>query len=178
MKIRRNHRYIITLLLYTLFIILMSVGLRYLNLNDEFFNYINFDSTNIKFQDLLSIMLTILSIFVGAIITVATVLISMCDKRIMRLIREYGLYHNIINSIKIAISSGIMTVILLAIIYSNLVFDIKILRYIVLYISGITLITFIKSSKVLIILIINILDNAFENESSIIEKTEFKNPHK
>lgn len=163
-------------ILYTSTIILLVIMLKHFNLLNQFLNYINCKSTDFKFQDLLSILLTILSIFVGAIITVATVLISMCDKRIMRLIKTYNLSENIIIDIKTAISSGIITVVLLAIIYSNLVFDVNIIRYIVLYISGISLIIFINSSKILILLVLNILDNSFEEDSSIKEVPNFKKP--
>lgn len=176
MKKIKSIKYIKIMLFYTVIIFLVGAILKYYNLYDNFLNYINFNTKDLKFQDLLSILLTILSIFLGAIITVSTVLISMCDRRIMKLINEYKHNKNVISNIKISILSGIITVVLLAIIYSNLVFNIKALRYIILYISGLTLISFINNSRILIIIVLNILDNSFEDGNSIKEQGQFHNP--
>ena len=99
------------------YIILIIFGfflLNILKITDKFIRYINFETVNFKFQDLLSIGITILAIFVGAIITVATVLISMCDKRIIKLISTYGKASFLVSSIKTSIICGIISTCLFA----------------------------------------------------------------
>ena len=86
------------------------------------------ETANISFQDFLSITITILSIFVGAIITVATVLISMCDKRVLKLINKYKKSNHLVKTIKVAIGTGITAILLLGFVYSKLDFNILMIR--------------------------------------------------
>lgn len=148
----------------------------FLRISEKFIRYINFETVNFKFQDLLSIGITILAIFVGAIITVATVLISMCDKRIMKLINKYGKSSYLVSSIKIAVVSGIVSTCLFASIYAKLDFNILKIRLCILYLAGLTLATFIVKSQMLVKLVINILNDSFTGEDSIIIEAEFKKP--
>ena len=165
-------------LIYFIFVLAVCFIIHYLSLTNKFIKYISFNTEVFNFQDLLSISITILSIFVGAIITVATVLISMCDKRILKLIKQYKKSKNLVSTIKVAISTGIILIFLLAIVYSQLDFKVLILRLLILYISGFLLLIFIIESKTLIHLIINVLNDAFDENDSIIVKPDFKRPDK
>lgn len=147
------------------------------NLLSNFTNYILFLSDDIYFKDLLSIGITILSIMIGAVITASTVLMSMCNTRLLKLINKYGKSNYIIKSIKEAIITGIISVCLYAIIYSNLDFSILILRLSILYVAGILLIIFIEKSKLLIGIVINLINDSFTENDSIIIDAEFKNPN-
>ena len=77
-------------ILYIIFLSIIILLLNKFGVLDNFIKYIMFDSVRIDFKDLLSIGITILSIMIGAIITAATVLMSMCNSRLMKLINKYG----------------------------------------------------------------------------------------
>ena len=138
--------------------------------------YLLFDTQKILFKDLLSIGITILAIIIGAIITAATILMSMCNTRLMKLINRYGKSKYIIGSIKESIITGISSVCLYAIIYSNLDFVILWLRVIILYVASWLLILFVIRSKLLIKLVISLLNSSFTENDSIVSEAEFLNP--
>lgn len=173
MKIKKFFLYNI---IYILAIAIIYLSISHFGFKSEIIKYIKFETIDLKFQDLLSISITVLSIFVGAIITVATVLISMCDKRILRLINKYGKSRYLVSLIKTAIISGISVIFLLAIIYAKLDFNIMIIRYVLMYISGILVCTFIFKSSILINLVLNILNDAFDNDDNLVIEPEFKEP--
>lgn len=170
----KEHSNFFIIIIYTVVLTLLYLLAKYKNIDNNIINYFTFNKEcPLDFHNLLNIILTILSIFIGAIITVATVLISMCDKRIMRLIKRYTQQKYLISSIKIAIASGIFAVVTLSIISSELDFNIFFVRFLLLYISGATIILFIKNSVLPVSLILNILDDCFNENDSIIENPEF-----
>ncbi|CEQ10646.1 Uncharacterised protein [[Clostridium] sordellii] len=158
---------------YFLFIVVLYIAISNLGFRNEVIKYIKFETTNLNFQDLLSISITVLSICVGAIITVATVLISMCDKRILKLINKYGKSKYLVSTIKIAIISGISVIFLLAIIYAKLDFNVMLIKYILIYLSGLMFGIFISKSSILISIILNILNDAFDTSDSLVIEAEF-----
>lgn len=162
--------------IYSLAIVSVFFISNIFKITDKIIRYINFETTNFKFQDLLSIGITILAIFVGAIITVATVLISMCDKRIMKLINRYGKSAYLVSSIKIAVVSGIISTCLFASVYARLDFNIFVVRLFILYFAVLALFIFVTKSKMLIKLVINILNDSFTGQDSIVVEAEFKKP--
>lgn len=165
------------ILIYTCCLVIIYIFCKYLGFTQNIVDYFTFSSnSNLDFHDLLSIMLTILSIFIGAIITVATVLISMCDKRIMKLIKRYNQQYYVIHSIKISLLCGIVTVVIFSIIYAGFDFNIKIVRYTLLYISGANLFLFARNSSLSVRLILNILDNSFDEVDSLVQDIKFKMP--
>ncbi|MFG5866546.1 hypothetical protein, partial [Clostridium perfringens] len=68
--------YLKDFLIYNIILLLIYILLSFLKYDQNIIKYFLFDTTVIKFQDLLTVLITILSIFVGAIITIATVLVS------------------------------------------------------------------------------------------------------
>lgn len=162
--------------LYLIFIILGIFLINILKITDKIIRYINFETINFKFQDLLSIGITILAIFVGAIITVATVLISMCDRRIIKLISSYGKASFLVSSIKTSIICGIVSTCLFASVYARLDFNIFYFRLVILYIAGLFLYIFICKSKFLISLVINVLNDSFSGDDSIVIDATFVKP--
>ncbi|CEQ17625.1 hypothetical protein [Paraclostridium sordellii] len=169
-------RILIHNIIYIVVIAILYVVINHFGFKAEFIKYIKFETVNLKFQDLLSIFITVLSIFEGAIITVATVLISMCDKRILRLINKYGESRYLVEVIKTSIISGISVIFLLAIIYAKLDFNIMQIRWILLYLAGILLCNFVVKSSILIRLVLSILNDAFENDDTLVIEPEFKEP--
>lgn len=169
--------YLKDFLIYNIIVVFIFLLLNIFKYEQSIIKYFLFDTITIKFQDLLTVLITILSIFVGAIITVATVLVSMCDKRIIKLIKKFGKINHIIDSIKVAIITGILSIILLALIYSNCDLKILFLRLILLYMSGLFILIFINRSRMLIKLVISLLNNSFGNDD-IIEKPKLKNKYK
>lgn len=162
--------------IYLLIVILGALLCNILKITDNIVRYINFETVNFKFQDLLSIGITILAIFVGAIITVATVLISMCDRRIIKLISRYGKLAFLVSSIKLSIISGIVSTCLFASVYARLDFNIFYFRLFILYLAGLVLYIFICKSKFLISLVINILNDSFSGDDSILIDATFAKP--
>ncbi|MHC1683666.1 MAG: hypothetical protein AB6733_12030 [Clostridiaceae bacterium] len=173
MKFKKNFK---SLLLYNVIIVLIFIIFYKINVLNKIIRYINFETVVFKFQDLLSITITVLSVFVGAIITVATVLISMCDKRIIKLISNYDKSSYLVSSIKESIVSGIVIIVLLAIIYARIDFNIFIIRCILLYLSGILMMTFTIKSKLLIVIVLSVLNEAFKEQNHFIVDAKFKKP--
>lgn len=169
--------YLKDFLIYNIIVFSILLLLNIFKYEQNLIKYFLFDTTIIKFQDLLTVLITILSIFVGAIITVATVLVSMCDKRIIKLIKKFGKINHVIDSIKVAIVTGILSIVLLALVYSNCDFKILFLRFVLIYISGLTILMFINRSRMLIKLVISLLNNSFGNDD-IIEKPKLKDEDK
>lgn len=167
-------RYLMLGFIYILILSMLFILIKFLGIKNKVIKYIEFNTLNFNFQDFLSISITILAILVGAIITVATILISMCDKRILKLISKYKKTKYLISSIKVSISSGIITTCLLAIIYSRLDFNLLIFRLILLFLSGYTFLIFIDRSKLLLELVLQLLNDSFENDDSISIKARFK----
>ncbi len=163
-------------IIYTIVVILAFFMVKKYGIISYLIKYIKFDTENFKFQDLLSIVLTVLSIFVGAIITLATVLISMCDKRVMKLISKYQKSHYVISTIKIAIGTGIASVILLAIVYAKLDLNILYFRIFILYLAGFLLLLFINNSRLLVKLTLSVLEDSFNEPGSSKADLTFKNP--
>ena len=136
-----------------------------LKLNIDINKYINFETKYIHFQNFLSIFITVLTIFVGGIITIATILISSSEKRVFKLIKKFELAKYLISTIKISISAGLLSIIFLSIIYAQLDFNNLIARYILLYLATLLLFIFFNESKVLLILIIDILDKTLNDDT-------------
>lgn len=149
------------------FIVLEKYGI------SSFIKYISFETQTFKFQDLLSISLTVLSILVGAMLTIATVLISMCDKRVIKLINRFNKAHFVISTIKRGIVEGFITVGLLSIVYAKIDYNILWIRLMLLYISTFTLTLFIQNGMILIRLTLRILEESFEETSK--SEVTFKN---
>ncbi|MEQ8154924.1 MAG: hypothetical protein ABRQ25_08600 [Clostridiaceae bacterium] len=159
---------------YNIGILIFTIIFGKIGLFEKISRYIKFETVIIKFQDLLSISITILTVFVGAIITVATVLISMCDKRIIKLIRNNNKSSYLVLSIKTAIITGVMAIILLAIVYARIDFNNLRLRCVILYLTGYLLVVFISKSKLLILIVLGVLNEAFNNNETYIVSTDFK----
>ena len=176
-KIHIKNEYIIFIIYNFVLLISFFISNKY-NLIYKIQRYLLFDTKLILFKDLLSIGITILAIIIGAIITAATVLMSMCNTRLMKLMHKYGKSKYIVNSIKLSIITGIVSVCIYAIIYSNLDFSILWLRLILLYFANLLLIIFIVRSKILIKLVISLLNDSFSENDSIVSEVEFSNPKK
>lgn len=176
MKVKLMLRYLIQ---YISIILLCIVVLKITGYSDNLLKYIMLETANISFQDFLSITITILSIFVGAIITVATVLISMCDKRVLKLINKYKKSNHLVKTIKVAIGTGITAILLLGFVYSKLDFNILMIRLSCLLLSGFNLYIFIMRSRILVILILDILNDSFnDTDNSVVVNPKFVNKSK
>jgi hypothetical protein len=173
LKLKVNVRNII---FYNLLLIVLTFLFYKIGIINKVVRYISFETIMFKFQDLLSISITILIVFVGAIITVATVLISMCDKRIIRLIASNNKTSYLVTSIKISISSGLIVIILLASIYARLDFNIFAIRITILYLVGYLMSVFITKSKILIQIVLSVLNESFREQDPFIVQANFKKP--
>lgn len=163
--------------LFLIYNIIFAIAMFFINENDlldKVINYIDYNTIIFKFQDLLSVSITILTILVGAVITVATVLISMCDKRVLKLINQYGKSKYLISAIKISIITGFISVFILAIIYAKLDFNLIYLRLCLLYVCGFSVLVFFTKSKMLLNIVLSLLNDSFKDNNSIIVDSEFK----
>ncbi|EES49726.1 hypothetical protein NE172_05135 [Clostridium botulinum] len=163
-------------IMYIIFISIVILLLKEFGVLNNVIEYMLFESKGIYFKDLLSIGITILAIVIGAIITAATVLMSMCNARLMKLINKYGKSKYIVKIVKESIITGIIAVCLYAIIYSNLDFSILWLRLIILYCANLSLIIFSIKSKLLIELVIKLLSDSFTENESLVVESKFVNP--
>lgn len=156
---------------------LIKLILNEFGLLKSFNNYISFKSVKYDFKDLLSISITILAIFIGAIITAVTILISMCDKRLMKLIKSFNKSSYVVKASKTAILSGIVSTCLYAVIYTKLDFNILKLRVTILLIANYLLFIFIYNSRLLIKLVVNLLQTSLLGDDNIVaNKSKFINP--
>lgn len=174
-KLHRNKEFKI-FIIYNITLCIAFFTFKQYNILDKIIRYLLFQTEIISFKDLLSIGITVLAIIIGAIITAATVLMSMCNTRLMKLIKEYGKSNSIINTIKESIITGIVAVCLYAIIYANLDYAILLLRLILLYFASLLSVFFIIKSKVLIELVLSLLNGSINGDDSIVEKPKFVNP--
>lgn len=177
MKVHIKKEFKIFIAYNVILLISLFISNKY-NFNDKVQRYVLFKTNVILFKDLLSIGITVLAIIIGAIITAATVLMSMCETRLMKLIKEYGGSKCIINTIKESIITGIGSVCLYAIIYANLDFYILWLRLVLLYFASLLLIFFIIKSKILIELVLNLLNGSINGDDTVKVKPKFLNPKK
>ena len=160
------------------FTVYFYLTLKNTSLSEKITRYIMFNTEVFKFQDLLSVTITILTILLGAIITVATVLISMCDKRLIKLINNYNKSDFLISTIKTSILTGMLSVVLLAIVYANIDMNNLVIRLGIMYIIGMLVFIFINRSKLLISLVLKLLKDSFKGTDNIIEDVGFKRPKK
>lgn len=161
---------------YNILIIIIIALSNMIGIMDNIIRYIKFETVVVKFQDFLSISITILVVFVGAIITVATVLISMCDKRIIKLISKNDKSSYLVRAIKVAIVTGLCSIILLAAVYARLDLNIYPIRLGILYLTGYLMVIFINKSKLLIIIVLSVLNDAFKEPNHFIVQGTFKKP--
>ena len=159
---------------YIIVLVLLFVSSIKLDFNENIVRYIMYNTETFKFQELLSIGITVLAIFVGAIITVATVLMSMCDKRVIKLITKYGKGKLLTKNIKVCLLSGIISTCIFAFIYARLDFNIIIIRFSLLIISIYFLLIFIYKSYLLLKIILSVLNESFDNDNNIVYKPNIR----
>lgn len=176
-KVHRSKEFVI-FMIYNIVLCIAFFTFKTYNITDKIGRYLLFQTEKIFFKDLLSIGITVLAIIIGAIITAATVLMSMCNTRLMKLIKEFEKSNSIIKTIKESIITGIGSVCLYAIIYANLDYSIVWLRLILLYFASLLLIFFIIKSKVLMELVLSLLNGSINRDDSIVVKPKFLDPNK
>ncbi len=160
------------IILFNIFIIFFIILSKYLSFEKNIILYISFNTVGYNFKDLLSISATILAVFIGFIATIATVLVSMCDKRIMVIIKRFGKTNIVLRSIKRALLSGIISLALIGIIYVNLDFNIILLRCIIIWVTLNNLFIFIRESKFLVFLVKHIMEQTFLDNEEIVFKSK------
>lgn len=162
------------ILLNLIIFILIYIANKF-NFLDYIIKYIAFDDTlPCSFKDLLSILSSILSVFLGFMITVVTLFISMCDKRIMNIIRNFNKTDNLIKIIKNSIIYGFVTLFCVATIYINADFNILVIRYVLILIAINTMAVFITNSFMLISTLNRILIDSFNGNENLVVESEFK----
>ncbi len=101
----------------------------------------------------------------------------MCDKRIIKLIQKNNKAVYLVSCIKIAITTGMISIVLLAVVYAKLDFNIYIIRIIILYLVMYLLIIFTLKSRLLIKVVFSVLNDAFKESDSFIVEGTFKAPN-
>ncbi len=139
-------------------------------------NYIlNTENIIGEFNDLLSMLITVMSILLSMVITIGTLLLSMCDKRIMILLKKFNRVSLVINSIRVAICSGIVTILIGSVLYLKLDFGMTYIRLLLLFILINSLNLFLKDSCMLVVLINELLQETFYPERyKCVEKSYVK----
>lgn len=176
-KIYMKKEYIMFLIYNLILLISFLVSNKY-ELIHKIQRYVLFETEMFSFKELLSISITILTIAFGAILTISTVLISMCDKRLMKLLNNFNRSSYVIKCIKKSIKLGITVILLYSIVYAQLDYRVLSLRILILYSASFLLILFLYYSKILVTIIISLLNDSLENDDSIKDTAIFKKPEK
>lgn len=176
-KIYVKKEYIIFVMYNLIVLISFLISNKY-NLTTKIKRYVLFETQIFSFKDLLSISITILTIAFGAILTISTVLISMCDRRLMKLLNNFNRSSYVIRCIKKSILQGLIVILLYSIVYAQLDCRVYIGRILILYIASFLLLLFLYNSKILVGIIISLLSDSLENNDSIRDTAIFKKPEK
>jgi len=176
-KIYVKKEYIIFVMYNLILLISFFIANKY-NLTTKIKRYVLFETQIFSFKDLLSISITILTIAFGAILTISTVLISMCDRRLMKLLNDFNRSSYVIRRIKKSILQGLIVILLYSIVYAQLDYRVYIGRILILYIASFLLLLFLYNSKILVGIIISLLSDSLENNDSIRDTAIFKKPEK
>ncbi|GEM_PF-5846782 len=160
-------RYLLSILKFNIIFISIFIILFFTspNIISNIKNYIlNTENIIGDFNDLLSMLITVMSILLSMVITIGTLLLSMCDKRIMILLKKFNRVSLVINSIRVAICSGIITILIGSVLYLKLDFGMTYIRLILLFILINSLNLFLKDSYMLVVLINELLQETFYPE--------------
>ncbi|SHK37504.1 hypothetical protein SAMN02745248_02393 [Hathewaya proteolytica DSM 3090] len=149
-----------------------------INIKNYFFNeeYVGFIE---PFKDLLPHIITFVSILLSMNITIGTLLLTMCDKRIMELIKRFKYTDFVIKILKYSIIQGVFLILLLVGIYIRIDFGNTWVRTVILILAANFIIYFFINTYRLIWLINKLLDETFHpekynNESNSCIKDKFK----
>lgn len=164
------------IIIFNMILIIIIITCNYFGLKDVISNYIICANDNNNFKDLLSVTITILTVFIGFIVTIATVFISMCDKRIIKLLNEYKKIDYLLSAIKKSIRYGLISLIGTSIIFISGDFNILKVRFVMIYIILNCLYMFISNSTLLVSLINKILSDSLKGNDTIKEEIKFKKP--
>lgn len=135
-------------------------------------DYLMYNSSYASLKDLLSMTATSLSVFIGFIVAIDTVLLSMCDKRIIKLIKAFNKADVLLSFIRNSIIFGLISLLGILIVYSNLDFNILILRLVILYVVlNCTIIFSINGTK-LVLLINKVLKDSLNGNEDLVIKVE------
>ena len=164
---------IIKISLFNLVLIVICILLNKMSLLGNIIKYINLDkSISQNFKDLLSIAATIMAVFIGFIATAATVLMSMCDRRVMKIISRMSKLDIIIQSLKNSLKFGIVCLFCIGILYTNFDFNIMLIKYALIWCMLNSLFIFSYESRFLIGLVKNVTLDAFLNNESTTIRTD------
>lgn len=157
-------------ILFSILFIMFKIGAI-----DNFIKYIMFETVDIHFKDLLSISSTFLSIFLGFIATSITVIISMSDKRMMKLVKDLGKINIIYKSMNKSIMYGLISLLGISIIYISGDFNIIYIRIIIILITLNTLFISLTHSIFLVKFMKMIIEKMFFSNEELVVTANIKN---
>lgn len=157
-------------ILFSILFIIFKIGAI-----DNFIKYIMFETVDIHFKDLLSISSTFLSIFLGFIATSITVIISMSDKRMMKLVKDLGKINIIYKSMNKSIMYGLISLLGISIMYISGDFNIIYIRIIIILITLNTLFISLTHSIFLVKFMKMIIEKMFFSNEELVVTANIKN---
>lgn len=157
-------------ILFSILFIMFKIGAI-----DNFIKYIMFETVDIHFKDLLSISSTFLSIFLGFIATSITVIISMSDKRMMKLVKDLGKINIIYKSMNKSIMYGLISLLGISIMYISGDFNIIYIRIIIILITLNTLFISLNHSIFLVKFMKMIIEKMFFSNEELVVTANIKN---
>ena len=158
------------IILFSILFIMFKIGAI-----DNFIKYIMFETVDIHFKDLLSISSTFLSIFLGFIATSITVIISMSDKRMMKLVKDLGKINIIYKSMNKSIMYGLISLLGISIMYISGDFNIIYIRIIIILITLNTLFISLNHSIFLVKFMKMIIEKMFFSNEELVVTANIKN---
>ena len=158
-------------------IVLIFIMFKFSLINDAL-KYIKFQTKECNFKDLLSISATVLTVFLGFIVTAITVIISMCDRRIMKLVKELGKISILYRSMKKSIVYGLISLLGISIMYINADFNIIELRLFIIWVVLNSLFIFSYYSMFLLKFMKLIIEKMFFSNEELVVTASVKNKQK
>ncbi len=122
----------------------------------------------------MSVIFTVLSIFIGFIVTCIIVIVPMCDRRIIKLMKDMKKTKILYISMKNAVLAGLISLGGATIIYINADFNLLSLRIFIIWIVINSLNVFIYYSRVLIVFINEIVKQIFFSNDDLIINPNLK----
>ena len=121
-------------------------------------------SENTNLKDILAMLINILILIIGIIATIVTVLISMCDKRVLVLMKKYNSLHIIASATKKSLSGLALTLLLTLFTYIFTFLNWQIRIFLLFMIMNILIFAMTKAS-ILFMVIKSIFEETFNDNN-------------
>lgn len=150
------------LIMFHVFLVLITLAIYKLGLEQNVIDYIMFQTNNIHFQDFLNVLLTLFNALFGLVVTICSVLIALGNNPIIKALRGFKQSKQFMGKIKISLITSSLITVLISLIYCGFDFSNITIRFILIYLILLLTVIFIKHFKSIIQAILLILEREIE----------------